>query len=312
MIKRFVLPLLLCLIMLASLGLSGCGKRGNSGDDVPVDIDTKTAEDGGSQKTDPTGEPTPEPTEDVLYTTAPTELPELPEGQVLWLNTMPTDLYGVSMDDAEAWFSDAVFVGDSITLGWKNYNDMWLTVQGSENFFGQTHFLCEGSYGAGHALESTEQYNGHPTYMGEQHNIWDAVKLMGAKKVFICFGLNDLAIYGIDGTVNNFSALCDKISEVNPGVKIYIISAMYMYKGSYQDDWKLSNPNLRELNNGLRNLCKEKGCMFVDIASHLVDSDGYLLPQYCSDEYVHQTVEAYNIWADILRSIAAHEIVWGY
>ena len=309
--KTLAVLLALCIIACAALCFAGCKKQ-TEPDDSVIDIDSPTADPGNTQQAAATEQATAEPTLDPSLTPEPTEIPELPAGQVLWRNTMPTDLYGVSMDEAEAWFSDAVFIGDSITLGWKNYNDMWLTVSGSENFFGQTHFLCEGSYGSGHALESVQQYDGHPMYMGEQRPVWESIKLMGAKKVFICFGLNDLAIYGVDGTVANFNSLCDKIMAENPEVRIYIISAMYMYEGSFDDTWKLSNPNLRLLNDGLREMCKQRNILFVDIASHLVDEKGYLLPQYCSDKYVHQTADAYNIWADILRSIAAHDIVWGY
>ena len=299
----------LCIVLCAAFCLAACGKKPTVPDDSSViDIGTKAPE--VTQAASATEQPTEEPTQDPLLTPAPTEIPELPAGQVLWLNTMPTDLYGKTLDEAEAWFSDAVFIGDSITLGWKNYNDTWLTVEGGENFFGQTHFLCEGSYGAGHALEPVSATSLHPVYQGEQHPIWESIQMMGAKKVFICFGLNDIAIYGVEGTVNNFNAVCDKIMEYNPDCRIFIISAMYMYKGSEMT--KLNNPNLRALNDGLRAMCKERGMQFVDIASHLVDSDGYLLKQYSSDNYVHQTSEAYNIWADILRSIAAHNLVWGY
>ena len=41
-------------------------------------------------------------------------------------------------------------------------------------------------------------------------------------------------------------------------------------------------------------------------------TDGYLKAEYCSDNYVHQTNAAYKVWADILRSLAAHNIKWGY
>ncbi len=203
-----------------------------------------------------------------------------------------------------------MFIGDSITLGWKNYNDSWLTVSGGEDFFGQTHFLCEGSYGAGHALEPVSDKSLHPVYMGEQRPVWESIQMMGARKVFMCFGLNDIAIYGVDGTVDNFNKVCDKILEYNPGVKIYIISAMYMYKGSEMN--KLNNPNLRALNSGLRKMCRDRGFLFVDIASHLVDKDGYVPDEYSSDKYVHQTMAAYNIWAQVLRSVAAHDMTWGY
>ena len=236
-----------------------------------------------------------------------TEVPELPEGQVLWLNTMPLDLCGLTEAEAEEWFSDAVFVGDSIMLGWKNYNNSMLS--SDPNFFGQTHFLCEGSYGAGHALEPVSDKSLHPLYQGKQHLLWDSISMMGAKKVFICFGLNDVAIYGVEGTAENFTKLCQNIVQSSPDVKIYIISAMYLIDDSNMK--ALTNKNLRSLNELLREMCEGNGYGFVDIASHLVGPDGYLKPEYCSDNYVHQTTAAYVIWAQILRSVAAHEITGG-
>ena len=255
--------------------------------------------------------PTPEPTEEVIATPAPTEVPQLPAGQVLWLNTMPLDLYGVSEADAEAWFADAVFVGDSIMLGWKNYNNKKLET--NANFFGPTHFLCEGSYGAGHALEPVSSSSLHPLYQGEQRLLWDSIRMMGANKVFICFGLNDVAIYGVEGTANNFRTLCDNIIAQSPNAKIYLISSMYLMDDSHQK--KLTNENLRALNGLLRELCDEKGYGFVDIASHLVGPDGYLKREYCSDPDsnapCHHTYAAYDIWAQILRSVAARDMVYG-
>ena len=66
-------------------------------------------------------------------------------------NTMPTETYGLSNAECESWFSDAVFIGDSITIGWKDYNNRML--EKNPEFFGNTRFFCEGSYGVGHALE---------------------------------------------------------------------------------------------------------------------------------------------------------------
>lgn len=252
---------------------------------------------------------TPEPVNET--TPEPTETPELPAGQVLWLNTMPTDLAGLTEAEAEAWFADAVFVGDSIMLGWKNYNNSKLS--SNENFFGPTHFLCEGSYGAGHALEPVSDKSLHPVYQGQQRLLWDSIEMMQAKKVFICFGLNDVAIYGVEGTANNFNTLCDKILDKSPDAKIYIISSMYLLDDSHQK--KLTNENLRILNGLLRDMCDERGFKFVDIASHLVGPDGCLKAENCSEPTattpVHQTNAAYKIWAEVLRSVAAYDIKWG-
>lgn len=312
--------IVICVLMLAS---AACVKKPVVPDDTVVDIggtDKPVETSQAQQPTEPvetepageteapTEEPTEEPTPDPGYTPEPTETPELPEGQVLWLNTMPLDLYGVPEKEAEAWFSDAVFIGDSIMLGWKNYNNSMLTTD--PEFFGQTRFLCEGSYGAGHALEPVSDKSLHPVYQGEQRLLWDSIEMMGAKKVFICFGLNDVAIYGVEGTANNFQTLCRKIKEKSPDAKIYIISAMYLIDDSNMK--LLTNANLRKLNTLLRRVCDQNGYKFVDIASHLVNEEGYLLPEFCSDNYVHQTPKAYVEWAKILRSVAAHDIKWGY
>ena len=306
--KRFFCLLLALLCVLA---LTDCGKDPNN--DIIVDIDDPTARPAESTK-EPAGTsaPTEEPSEDPNLTPAPTAVPPLPEGQVLWLNTMPLDMYGVTMADAEDWYKDAVFIGDSIMLGWKNYNNKHL--ESDSLFFGPTHFLCEGSYGAGHALEPVSSSSLHPLYQGEQRLLWDSVQMMGAKKVFICFGLNDVAIYGVEGTAQNFETLCQNIIDKSPDARIYIISSMYLLDDSHQK--KLTNENLRLLNGLLRELCDRKGYKFVDIASHLVGPDGHLKLEYCSDPQsnapCHHTQAAYDIWAKILRSLAAHDIVYGY
>lgn len=220
-------------------------------------------------------------------------------------NTMPKELYGFSSQDCEYWFSDCVFVGDSIMLGWKNYNTQMIT-DGADEFFGNTRFFCEGSYGYGHALEPVTEDSLHPMFAGEKHSIEDALSLMKAKKAFICFGLNDLGIYGVDGTVKNFEELLNRIYKKNPDIDLYIISAMYMYKGSEKP--KLNNKNILLLNMELAKYCSDNGITFVNIAGELIDENGFVPDKYSSDKYVHQTYAAYEVWAEVLRSVAAREI----
>lgn len=219
-------------------------------------------------------------------------------------NTMPLDLNGISERDCEAWFADAVFVGDSVMIGWRSYN--YLEQESNEDFFGQTRFLCSGSYGAGHALDPVSDKSLHPEYLGEQHLIEDSLSMIGAKKAFICFGLNDLTIYGVDGTLSNFREVISRIRQKNPDIEIYIISTMYMYKGSERD--VLNNKNILALNHGLAALCQELGMEFVNIASHLIDEQGFVPDEYSSDKYVHQTNAAYSVWADVLRAVASRHI----
>lgn len=220
-------------------------------------------------------------------------------------HTMPMELYGISPYDCEWWFSDCVFVGDSIMIGWKNYNTQMMA-EGADEFFGNTRFFCEGSYGYGHALEPVTEDSLHPMFAGEKHSIEDALSLMNAKKAFICFGLNDIGIYGVDGTVKNFEELLTRIYKKNPNIDLYIISAMYMYKGSEKP--KLNNENILMLNIKLAEFCNNNEIPFINIAGELIDENGFVTDKYSSDKYVHQTYAADEVWAEVLRSVAAREL----
>lgn len=297
--KRCIPYALLAALIFAQTALVGC--KDNTPGEV-VDIATPAASTAGPAVT---AEPAAPAT--ALPSAPPVEPVTPAPGDVVALNTMPVDTYGLSDAVCESWFSDAVFVGDSITIGWKNYNNTML--QSNPDFFGQTRFLCEGSYGAGHALEPVSESSLHPIYGGSQQLVEDSIAQIGANKVFICFGLNDIVLHGVDGTAANFETLISRIREKRPEADVYIISAMYMFKGSEQKT--LNNENLRKLNAALRELCDQLGIEFIDIASHLISSDGCLKPEYCSDSYVHQTAAAYEIWAKVLRSLAARHILSG-
>lgn len=219
-------------------------------------------------------------------------------------NTMPKELYGIEPCDCEGWFMDCVFVGDSIMLGWKNYNTLMIE-KGNADFFGNTRFFCEGSYGYGHALEPVTEDSLHPMYGGEKHSIEDALSLMNAKKAFICFGLNDIGIYGVEGTARKCQELLKRIYAKNPNIDLYIISAMYMYKGSEKP--KLNNANILALNIELAKICNSNKIPFINIAGELIDENGFVSDKYSSDKYVHQTYAAYEVWAEVLRAVAARE-----
>lgn len=318
-----------CIIIAALLLLTsvcfGCDTR-NSNDATPEPFAeaptlTPTAE----PSEEPTSEPTPtEPATDLPVFATPTpdgrvsgtpsvnESPAVGDQICIETNglptrfTMPAELYGVSIDECDEWFGDCVFVGDSIIVGWKQYNTLML--QNNSAFFGNTRFFCAGSYGYGHALDPVSEDSIHPMYGGEQCLIEDALQLMGANKAFICFGVNDISIYGVDGTIDNCLELLNRIYEKNPEIDLYIISAMYLTRDGDAKGSKLTNANLLSLNMGLAGICNYFEIPFINIASHLIDEEGFVPAQYSSDNFVHQTYAAYDVWADILRSVAAREL----
>lgn len=201
------------------------------------------------------------------------------------------------------YYSNTVFVGDSIMLGYRNYCG-----RQSGTSLSKVKFLCAGSYSVNNALKPVNDTNLHPVYQGEKVSVWDGIKKMNAKHVYIMFGTNDLAISGVDGTVSKYITLIDNIKKTNPEADINIISMTYTvadYKGK-----GLNNTNIKLFNSKLKELCDLNGYTYVDIASLIDDGTGNLKAGYCSDGFVHLNMSCYSqVWNPVFSKAAMDKII---
>lgn len=198
----------------------------------------------------------------------------------------------------DAYFDGAVFVGDSIMLGFRNY-----AMKRQDTFLSKFQFLAAGSYSANNALwELGNKDSVHPVYKGEPRYVWDSIAMMGGKKVFIMLGMNDLNVTGLDGSWEKYEELIGKIKESSPDAEIHLMSMTYILHG--KEVGKLENNTIREYNGILRKMAEEKGLGYVNVADALADGNGDLAAEYCSDEFAHQNPEAYDIWVSVLRDYA--------
>ncbi len=200
------------------------------------------------------------------------------------------------------FFNDAVFVGDSITVGLEYYvrNER----KAGRECLGTAQFLCAGSMsytnsrgqvGAAHTI--------HPEYNGQEVLIEDGIKQCGAKKVFLMLGMNDFLAYNMDKVKSNIRDTIDKIKSVNPDVRIYIESVTPITNGKEHDNF--TNANIDSFNQILRGIAGEYGLRFVDINSQLKGSDGYLRPEYCGDNGekgmgIHMSASGSKAWINYL------------
>lgn len=203
-----------------------------------------------------------------------------------------------------SWFDDAVFVGDSISLKLTGY--VTKMRQSQSDFLGKAQFLTAGSLGSGNALWEVSDKSVHPLYQGTKMRLEDSIQLCGAKKLYILLGMNDVGMYGVDGSVANMETLLKLILEKTPDLQIFVQSATPIHKGNEKK--VLNNANLVLYNQGLREMCARNGWHYVDVASVLTDDQGYLPDSYCSDASgmgMHFTDAACQVWVDYLRQDAA-------
>lgn len=191
-------------------------------------------------------------------------------------------------------FEDTVFVGDSIMLGFRNY-----AMKRQDTFLEKLEFLAAGSFSADNALWPVDEKSVHPVYQGKQRPVWESIAMMKGRRIFLMLGMNDLNVYGLEGSCAAYRELIGNILEANPEAEIHIMSMTYVLQGKEKD--MLRNDTIRQYNEMLRQMAKENRWGYVDVAEALADEKGNLKAEYCSDDFVHQNPKAYDVWVKVLR-----------
>ena len=190
----------------------------------------------------------------------------------------------------EEFFKNAAFIGDSVTLKLRYYD------AANKCLYGAT-FLCQGSYSVAHAVNNSM----YLSYRGEDITPQDALKACGADKVFILLGMNDIALWGIDKTMDNWATLIANIRNTCPNIEIYIQSGTPIYLDG--EVGGLTNANMDAYNQRLQAFAQEQGCYYVDVNTPFRNSSGGLAEAYCSDSFVHFTDAACKLWVEILMEL---------
>lgn len=199
---------------------------------------------------------------------------------------------------AASWFDDAAFVGDSVTLKLSYY-------AAATGCLGNAQFFASGSLGSANAMwELSNTQAVHPSYQGQTMLVEDCVAASGAAKLFIMLGMNDIAVYGVDGAVTNYQTLLERILAKSPGLTIYVQSMTPTTSTSNLLGQSINSDNIRAYNDKLQQLCQQQGWHYVDVASVMYDESGqYLRSDYCSDPDdmgVHFTESGCQAWVDYL------------
>lgn len=193
-------------------------------------------------------------------------------------------------------FDDAVFVGDSVTLGLQKYVSQ--KRQTEPDYLGKARFISVGSYGAATAVAPAGENSIHRYFNGVRTQPQEICAAYGAKTVYICLGLNDVGQFSADEYIANYKTLVENFRREIPGLKIAIQSVTPITL--YGEKQVLYNAKIDEYNERLAKFAKEENCVFLDIADVLKDEAGYLAESLSSDDYCHLTTEAYERWIDYL------------
>ena len=222
----------------------------------------------------PAPEPVPEPEPEPAP--APEPVPE-PEPEPVIPQEAPVG-YDITLPWTEpvdtSWFDDAAFIGDSTGVLMAYYT--------GDRGLGGAAMLVAGNFGCWWASQPVTETSPHPVWGGLKLPIADMVQAFGSKKVFIKMGMNDLAA-GVDNAYRMYVDMVDAILEKSPDAQIYIESLTPMIRDAASVCDFRSNYIIRVFNESLKQLCRDRGYVYLDLYWAMADAEGYLPDEYCCD-----------------------------
>ncbi len=206
---------------------------------------------------------------------------------------IPTyDLSGAVPESAavdNAYFEDAVFIGNSLIVGLQRSAPL------------------KARYFASIGLNVSQVFTKPliPMKSGNTFTVSEALATVEFSKVYLMFGINELGWGSITSFINYYAQIIDRIREVNPETIIYVQSILPINeeKWAKSRDYQscINNVAVATFNQKILDMCVQKQVAFVNVAEVLTDETGNLFSDATGDG-IHIGGIYSTRWVDYLKT----------
>ena len=187
----------------------------------------------------------------------------------------------------EGWFSDAAFLGDSLTEGLLLYTT--LRAQGADCL----------AYRALNVLTvSTKKVIVRD---GAKLTPVDALEGREYGKVYLSLGINELGWYDDDKYYAHYADLIDTVRALQPEADVYLQTLLPVTAEKSESGGYVTNDGIVRFNGLIAQLAAEKQVYLLDPYSVFAGEDGALDAAWSTDG-VHLTKSRYALWLDYLST----------
>lgn len=189
----------------------------------------------------------------------------------------------------ESYFDDAVFVGDSITVGYSAYG-----------------LIDEKCVLASQGM-NIEKINTEKIKSPQNGNyvVLDHLINLKPTKIYVMLGSNGIAWLSNKFMINEYDAFVKGIKEALPDSIIYIVSVPPVTKELESGDNPITNKMIDDFNSDLEEMANKNDVHYLNLASELKDDDNYLFEEYAEKDGMHFRYAAYEKSLDFfLRNTA--------
>lgn len=202
--------------------------------------------------------------------------------------TEPETFTFTKVDDD--YFSDALFIGNSRTVGLALYGSMPDDV---------TFYATEGMNIYDLPTSSAQI----PPNSGPKVSYKSLLSTEKFGKVYIMLGINDLGTGTSQSFADYYKGIIDEIHAAQPDAIIYIQSIINISAARHAQGDIISNDNINEKNALLEKLANNEYIFYLDVNEPLRDENGFLNADYTSDG-IHLGGGSLSLWEDYLYTHA--------
>lgn len=183
----------------------------------------------------------------------------------------------------EDYFSDALFIGDSRTVGMLQ-----------SRLLPDSCYYAKTGIGIGDILSERIVNEG-----GVMLSVAEALSRHSFGKVYIMIGINDISRGDVDWFLEQYQEILDTVAQTQPEAIVYIQSNIPMSYGTQDLNGALNNKNLALRNEASSTLADSKTVFYLDISQVFADANGNLASLYTKDG-LHVASRYYPLWVDYL------------
>lgn len=213
---------------------------------------------------------------------------DISESEITIINqdSMPLDTENTFIDAPEGYFEDALFIGDSRTVGLAEYG----------NLEGADFFATVGMSVYNLPKQKTDA-------AGEKNiDIETLLSNHSYSKIYFMLGLNELG-YNRQKTVDTYWAWLEYIRQMQPQAIIFIEANLHVTVKKSESNEECRNKDIDEFNNYTKELADNKSIFYVDVNELFDDGEGNLREDLTYDG-VHILAKYYADWGEWLRKKA--------
>ena len=180
------------------------------------------------------------------------------------------------------YFSDAVFAGDSLTIGLK--------------LFGPYSDITTVAY-TGINTKTAMEEEFYQTPDGQTLTMADAINYFHPRKIYLMLGCNGINWATPEWLIDYYDQLTDMIEAKNPDSYIIIESIFATTASKAATNSYLDIANIRRFNDLAKDMALRKGYYFLDSYSAVCNSaDGYLPDSMAANDGTHLVNSGYSAW----------------